>query len=99
MVKIMIINNRRNELLKRNEIVFKVLHEKSSTPSRLEMRSELAKALKTDIEKVYIRKIESMAGFQIAVGEAHVYDSVELAKIIEPEHILQRNTPKKEEGK
>ncbi len=98
MVKIMIINNRRNELLKRNEVVFKIFHENSPTPPRLEIRNELARMLKTDVEKVYVRKVETMTGLQVAIGEAHVYDSPEQARMIEPEHIIRRNSPKKEEG-
>jgi len=95
-MKIQIINQQRNELLKRNEVTFQVDHEGSGTPSRVEIRQKLAGMLKTDEEKVYVKKIETKTGSMTAVGEANVYDSVEQAKQIEPEHIILRNTSKSE---
>ncbi len=92
-MKIEIVNNKRNELLKRNEIIFSLSHEGSATPSRIEVRKELARILKVDVEKVYIRKIETMTGTMVAKGEAHVYDSPEQARQVEPEHIIIRNSP------
>lgn len=98
-MKIKIVSSRRNDLLKRNEIIFILSHERSPTPSRIEVRKEIAKVLKTEIDKVYIRKIETVTGTTTSIGEAHIYDSLELVKQIEPEHIIIRNTPqvKKEE--
>ncbi len=96
-MKIEIIDNKRNELFKRNEIVFSLSHEGSATPSRIEVRKELARLLKIDVDKVYVRKIKTMTGTMVAKGEAHVYDSVEQARQIEPEHIIIRNSPQKKE--
>lgn len=95
-MKVKIVSNKRNELLKRNEIIFSVSHENSPTPSRLEMRQELARILKTDIERVYVRGIKSTTGLLTAIGEAHVYDSPSQANLVEPKYIMQRNSPKKE---
>lgn len=95
-MKIEIISNKRNELLKRNEIVFNLSHEGSATPPRMEVRKELAKLLRTEVEKVYVKKIETITGIMMARGEANVYDSPEQAKQIEPEYIISRNLPQKE---
>lgn len=95
-MKVKIVSNKRNELLKRNEIIFSVSHESSPTPSRLEMRRELARILKADVEKIYVRSIESTTGLSTAVGEANVYDSPSQSNQIEPKYIMKRNSPKTE---
>ncbi len=93
-MKIKIVSKEFNPLFKRKEIVFEVEHtETKGTPSRLEVRKNLATALKTNLELVYVRKVETKTGTMIAVGEANAYDSIEQAKLLEPEHISTRNTP------
>jgi len=85
-----------NPLLKRKEITFEVNHEKAGgTPTRLEVRKELATALKMDIDLVYIKKMTTRTGTRIAVGTANAYDSTEQAKLVESKHILVRNAPPK----
>ena len=95
-MKIQVISQLRNELLKRNEVAFTVDHEGAGTPSRIEIKQKLVGMLNADEEKVYVRKFETKTGSTTAVGEASVYDSVEQAKYVEPEHIILRNAPKKE---
>ncbi len=107
-MKVKIVSQEYNPLLKRKEIVFKVEHaETGGTPPRFEVRKKLASKLKTKLELVYVKKMETKTGTMIAVGEANAYDSVEQAKLLEPEHIVARNVPpappekaeKEEEGK
>ncbi len=96
-MKIKITTQKQNQLLKRKEITFEVEHkETKGTPPRLEVREELASKLKKDAELVYIKKIETRTGTMTAAGEATAYDSVEQAKLIEPEHVIVRNTPPEE---
>lgn len=92
-LKIRILNNKRNELLKRNEVIFIVYHNGAPTPSRVEVRKGLASALKVDVDRVYIRKVESTTGAATSIGEAHLYDSTEDAKAIEAKHIILRSSP------
>lgn len=93
-MKVNIICNKRNELLNRNEIIFSVSHEDSPTPSRVEVKREIARILKVDVERVYVRRMKSMTGRAASTGEAHIYDSQEHANMMEPEHIIRRNSPK-----
>jgi len=95
-LKIKVVGNKRNELLERNEVIFMITHEGSPTPPRVDVRKEIARIFQVDIDKVYIRKIETMTGTTTAVGEAHIYDKPEQAEIIEPEHIIARSSPQKE---
>lgn len=93
-MKINIINQRRNELLKRLEVKFRIDHEKSGTPTRIQIRQSLAGMLDVDEERVYVKKVETKTGTTITFGEANIYDSVSQAEYVEPEHIILRNRPK-----
>jgi small subunit ribosomal protein S24e len=95
-VKIEIVNNQRNELLKRNEVKFSILHEEGGTPSRVDVRQKLAASLDANEERIYISKYGTKTGSMTTVGEANVYDSAEQAKMTEPKYIILRNSPKTE---
>ncbi|MEM2146746.1 MAG: hypothetical protein QW279_15390 [Candidatus Jordarchaeaceae archaeon] len=95
-MKVDIISKQRNDLLKRSEVKFCVNHEKGGTPSRIEVRKNLAAILNVDEERVYINRYITGTGSMISLGEANVYDSVEQANLTEPKHIILRNTQKKE---
>jgi small subunit ribosomal protein S24e len=89
-----IISDKKNTLLKRREVHFQVEHTQTgSTPPRLEVRKAVATALKTDIDLVVIKKFETKTGTHTAIGIANVYDSIEQAKLIEPDYIIKRNVP------
>jgi len=93
-MKIKIISQKQNPVLKRKEITFEVEHKETrGTPSRLEVRKELASKLESDVELVYVKRMETRTGTMTAFGEATAYDSVEQARLVEPEHIITRNTP------
>jgi ribosomal protein S24E len=69
-----------------------------STPSRSEVRREIAVLLKADIDRVWVRYIETRSGTNTTVGLAHVYDDAAKAFEVEPEHIINRNQqPSKQE--
>jgi small subunit ribosomal protein S24e len=89
-----VVSEEYNPLLKRKEVIFKIDHDsKASTPPRLEVRKMLTKLLKASLDIVYIKKMETKTGTTTTVGTANIYDSVEQAKLVEPEYILVRNTP------
>lgn len=89
-----IISKKENPLLKRREVSFQVEHNQTgSTPPRLQVRKAVASALKTDLDLVFVKKLETKTGTHTAVGSANVYDSVEQARLVEPEYIVKRNVP------
>jgi small subunit ribosomal protein S24e len=101
-MKIKIVSQKKNPLLKRNEIQFQVEHSQTgSTPPRTEVRKAIANILKKDENVVFVKKLQTKTGSVIAVGLANVYDSLEQARLIEPNYIIKRNIPpeKKEEEK
>lgn len=79
-----------NPLMERLEVRFTVTHTKEATPSRDELRSRLASALKAEKERVIIDHLDTEFGKQMSTGYAKVYDSVESAKRLEKEHLLIR---------
>ena len=102
-MEVKIVSRKENPLLKRREIRFQVEHDQAgSTPPRLEIRKAVANALELDANLVFVKKLETKTGMQTAIGAANIYDSIEQAKLIEPEYIIKRNVPPekpKEEGK
>ncbi len=99
-LKIKILSQKSNPLLKRKEIVFEVEHsQEGQTSSRLETRKSLANILKTKFDLVFVEKMETKTGTMTAMGEANAYDNLEQAKLVECEHIINRNMPpEKPEG-
>jgi len=93
-MKVKILSQKRNPLIKRTEVTFEIEHGgRGGTPLRLQARGELAATLKTKIELVYIKKLETKTGASSSIGEANVYDSMEQAKLVEPEYIVARHIP------
>jgi len=93
-LKIKILSQKYNPLLKRKEVVFEVDHnQEGQTLPRLELRKHLANMLKIKVELVFVEKEETKTGTMTAIGKANTYESPEQAKLVEPEHIIIRNIP------
>ena len=91
-MKLKIVSKEQNPLMKRREVTFSVEHAQTGgTPTRVEVRKELATLLKTKLELVYVKQLETKTGTMLAVGEANTYDSIEQAQLMEPKHIIARN--------
>jgi ribosomal protein S24E len=91
-MKVSIISKEQNPLIKRREVKFSVDHsDMGGTPSRVEVSKQLASMLKAKSELVFVKNMATKTGSMAAVGEATVYDTMEQAKLIEPEHVLARN--------
>jgi len=86
---------KRNPLFNRQEVEFQVVQAK--TPSRSNVRIGIAVALKTELDQVYVREIETKSGTHVTVGSAHVYDDPAKALKIEPKYIVERNQKAKPE--
>ncbi|MCW3980622.1 MAG: hypothetical protein NWF11_04020 [Candidatus Bathyarchaeota archaeon] len=96
-LKLKIVSRKQNPLLKREEVIFEVDHsEEGETTSRSEIRRKLADILKSKVELIFVEKAETKTGTMTAKGEANAYETVDQAKLIEREHIIQRNELKEE---
>lgn len=93
-MKVKIISQRHNPLLKRREIVFEAEHgTHEGTLTRAELRKNLAEILKTNVDLVFIQRAVTKTGTLVTAGEANVYDTVAQAKLVESKHIFERNIP------
>ena len=96
-MEVKIVSTKKNSLLKRKEVDFRVDQGlKGKTPTRLEVKKAIAAQLKMKDELVFIKKMKTMTGTNIAVGVANAYETLEQAKFIEPEYIRKRNSPPEE---
>jgi ribosomal protein S24E len=87
-------------LLKRREVCARLGYD-ARTPSRNDVRKELAKKLNAKEELVLIKKITPQAGTQAANIEADVYDDEATMNAVELGHVLKRHgigVEKKEEA-
>jgi len=84
-------STRVNPLVGRREIVFTI--EEKTTPSRMDVRREIAVLLKTDVDKVWLRQLKTKTGTHRNVGLVHVYDDAAKAMRAEPAYIVKRNQP------
>jgi len=88
-MKIEVVSAKPNPLLGRRDVRFIV--QQPSTPSRKQVREELASSLKVDLANVYVVSLEVATGSQKTQGEAHVYDSEAQAMLVEMAHVVERN--------
>ena len=94
-MKLELISTRVNQVIGRKELTFRI--EESSTPSRADVRREIAVLIRTDPENVYVRFLETRTGTRTVTGLAHVYNNEVKALAIEPKYIIARNKGKNKE--
>jgi len=84
-----IISKKRNELLKRTEILAE-MHEKT-IPSKQLIREKLSAMVDVPVERMVINKVESKFGSAKAKVFVTTYDTKEDLKEKEPKYIVARN--------
>ena len=93
-MEVKIVSTKKNSLLKRKEVDFRVEQgPKGKTPERFEVKKAIAAELRVNENLVFIKKMETMTGTNTALGVANTYETIEQAKFIEPEYIRKRNSP------
>jgi len=95
-----ILEDKKQPLFSRRIISAEIDFGEGKTPSRADVRNEIARAAKAEGKLVSVRKIATEYGYRKAKIEAFVYASEADLKKAEPKHILERHEPKKakEEG-
>ena len=91
-----IISDKKNPLLQRREVEFTASGK--TTPSRKELKAELAKALKANEKLIVIDFIDQKMGTNINTGKVKVYDSEEALKKISLGYKTKRDIKEKKEG-
>ncbi len=90
-MEIKILEERANPLLHRHEYRFEVTHPTAATPKRDEVRTELAKLVRSPKERVIVERMHARFGTAVSRGDANVYETVDALTKITREHILVRH--------
>ncbi len=98
-MELKILEQRPNPLMKRTEYRFEIFHAEAPTPSRDEVRAELAKATNAPKERVIVERLNARYGVARSRGEAAIYENSDAAKSIAQEHLLVRNGLKEKVAK
>ena len=89
-MKIDIKGKRTNKLLARDEVEVSV-KDIEKTPSRLELKKEIARKLNAPEECIAIGKIEQSFGFKGAECTVHIYESKEKLQKTELQHRIDKS--------
>ena len=90
-MELKILEERKNPLLKRTEYRFEVTHGTAATPTRDNVRQELAKVTRTPKERLVVERMNAEFGIARSVGLAVAYDTKEALAGTVREHIQIRN--------
>jgi small subunit ribosomal protein S24e len=89
-----IIEEKKNPLIERTEITFRIDHFGKGTPNRLEVKKKIA-AMQAGNEKLtIIRKLDTQFGASHIVGKAYIYQDAKELQFYTPFHIQVRNLEK-----
>jgi len=93
-LNIEILEEKKNPLIDRIELKFKIDHFAESTPNRLEIKKKIAKMKKTNENLTIISDIKTHFGSAHDIGTAHIYENANELQYFEPFHIQARNLEK-----
>lgn len=91
MMDINIVEQKKNPLLSRVEVRFTVSHLNAQTPSRDQIREQLAAKLGSKKGLVVVDSMNSVFGKSETKGYARLYETPEAIGQNEPDHLLKRN--------
>jgi ribosomal protein S24E len=91
-VKLELTSTKINKVIGRKELSFKVTE--ASTPSRADVRREIAVLMRTEPDNVYVRVLQTKSGTRVTTGIANVYNDAVTALAVEPKYIITRNKGK-----
>ncbi|MFC1690900.1 30S ribosomal protein S24e [Nanoarchaeota archaeon] len=95
-MEIELLKERDTPLLSRKRLTFSVNYDKS-TPSRIDLRKEIAKKIKAEEKFVILKHIYTRFGQQWAKVIAHVYNNEEELNKFENKKLVAKHSGKKEE--
>jgi len=89
-----ILEEKKNPLIERTEIKFRVDHFGGGTPNRLEVKKKIAKLKKANEKLTIIRKMQTYFGNAYDMCTANIYENSKDLQYFEPFHIQVRNLEK-----
>ena len=89
-----ITEEKKNPLIDRKEITFRIDHFGVSTPNRLEVKKKIAAMQGSDEKLTIIKKLYTHFGASYTLGKVYIYDNAKDLQFFEPFHIKVRNLEK-----
>lgn len=89
-----ITEEKKNPLVDRIELTFRIDHFGVSTPNRLEVKKKIAALQGSNETLTIIKKLENHFGASYTLGKAYIYENSEDLRFFEPFHIQVRNLDK-----
>ncbi|NVM37265.1 MAG: 30S ribosomal protein S24e [Candidatus Lokiarchaeota archaeon] len=93
-VNIEITEEKKNPLIERTELTFRIDHFGEGTPNRLEVKKKIAALQGSDEKLTIIKKLDTHFGASHTIGKAYIYENSKDLMYFEPFHIQVRNLEK-----
>ena len=93
-LNIEITEEKKNFLIDRTELTFRVDHFGAGTPNRLDIKKKIAAMQNSNEKLTIIRRLQTNFGNSYTVGKVYIYENVEELQYYEPFHIQTRNLSK-----
>ena len=82
---------KRNPLIDRIELTFRVDHFGASSPNRLDVKKKIAALQSSDEKLTIVKKLDTHFGASYSIGKVYIYDNAKELQFFEPFHIKVRN--------
>ncbi|TKJ18100.1 MAG: 30S ribosomal protein S24e [Promethearchaeota archaeon Loki_b32] len=93
-LNIEITEEKKNPLIERTELTFRIDHFGKGTPNRLEVKKKIAALQGSDEKLTIIKKLDTRFGASYAIGKVYIYIDAKELQYYEPLHIQVRNLEK-----
>jgi small subunit ribosomal protein S24e len=95
--QVKVLRDLENKVLNRRELVLRIHHAGTRTPSRDEVREMVSSMFSAPQNLVIVKNLRTIAGTNVTEAHVHVYRDEKTLEEVEPQHIKIRNFKKKEE--
>lgn len=89
-----ITEEKKNPLIERTELTFRVDHFGVGTPNRLDVKKKIAALQSSDEKLTIVKKLDTHFGASYSLGKVYIYDNAKELQFFEPFHIKVRNLEK-----
>lgn len=93
-LNIEITEEKKNPLIDRKELTFRIDHFGAGTPNRLEVKKKIAAIQGSDEKLTIIKHLDTHFGASHTLGKAFIYDNTKDLEYFEPFHVQVRNLEK-----
>jgi small subunit ribosomal protein S24e len=86
-----ITEEKKNPLIERTELTFRIDHFGSGTPNRLEVKKKISAMQGSNEKLTIIKKLATHFGASYTIGKAYIYEDPKDLRFFEPFHVQVRN--------